>query len=88
MIGVWANALAIVLGGLIGTGMAAVLVFPFAQLIENALKLPYLLPDAGKVLGLAAGTILLSAAVAAFSSVVAAWRLSRIDPGTALREGT
>ncbi len=76
------------LGGLIGTGMAAVLVFPFAQLIENALKLPYLLPDAGTVLGLAAGTILLSAAVAAFSSVVAAWRLSRIDPGTVLREGT
>ena len=36
---------------------------------------------------LAAGTILLSVAVAALSSVIAAYRLSRIDPGTALREG-
>lgn len=75
------------LGGLIGVGLAALLLFPFAQLIESALKLPYLMPDAGKALLLAAGTILLSVAVAALSSVIAAYRLSRIDPGTALREG-
>lgn len=75
------------LGGLIGVGLAALLLFPFAQLIESALKLPYLMPDAGKALLLAAGTVLLSVAVAALSSVIAAYRLSRIDPGTALREG-
>ncbi len=75
------------LGGVIGVGLAALLLFPFAQLIESALKLPYLMPDAGKALLLAAGTILLSVAVAALSSVIAAYRLSRIDPGTALREG-
>ena len=39
------------------------------------------------VLLLAAGTVLLSAAVAALSSVMAAYRLSRVDPGIALREG-
>ncbi len=44
------------LGGLIGVGLAALLLFPFAQLIESALKLPYLMPDAGKALLLAAGT--------------------------------
>ena len=75
------------LGGVIGVGLAALLLFPFAQLIESALKLPYLMPDAGKALLLAAGTILLSVAVAALSSVIAAYRLSQIDPGTALREG-
>ena len=81
------SALCGLLGGLIGVGAAALLLFPFVQLIESALKLPYLMPDAGKVLLLAGGTILLSVTVAAFSSVAAAYRLSRIDPGTALREG-
>ena len=75
------------LGGLAGVGVAALLLFPFAQLIESALKLPYLMPGPGKVLLLAAGTILLSVIVAAFSSGIAAYRLSRVDPGMALREG-
>jgi len=75
------------LGGLAGTGLAAILLFPFARLIESALKLPYLMPQTGTVLLLAAGTILLSALVAALSSAIAARRLSRVDPGIALREG-
>ena len=75
------------LGGLTGTALAALVLFPFAQLIESSLKLPYLMPEAGTVLLLAAGTVLLSVAVAALSSVMAAYRLSRIDPGTVLREG-
>ena len=45
------------------------------------------MPSPGMVLLLAAGTVLLSAAAAALSSVAAAHRLSRVDPGTALREG-
>ena len=75
------------LGGLIGVGLAALALFPFAQLIESTLNLPYLMPDMGKILLLAGGTVLLSVLVAALSSVIAAYRLSRIDPGTALREG-
>ena len=82
------SALCGLLGGLIGVGAAALLLFPFAQLIESALKLPYLMPDMGSVLLLAAGTVLLSMTVAALSSLIAAYRLSRIDPGMALREGT
>ncbi len=75
------------MGGLSGAGAAALMLFPFAQLIESTLKLPYLMPDAGRVLLLAAGTILLSVVVAALSSGIAAYRLSRVDPGTALLEG-
>ena len=81
------SALCGLLGGLAGTGLAALLIFPFARLIESTLKLPYLMPDTGIVLLMAAGTVLLSAAVAALASVLAAVRLSRVDPGTALREG-
>ena len=81
------SALCGLLGGLFGVGLAALLLFPFAGLIESALNLPYLMPDTGIILLLAAGTVLLAVAVAALSSVTAAYRLSRVDPGTALREG-
>lgn len=81
------SALCGLLGGLLGVGLAALLLFPFSGLIESALNLPYLMPDTGKTLLLAAGTVLLSVTVAALSSVMAAYRLSRIDPGTVLREG-
>ena len=75
------------LGGLTGILVAALFLFPFAQLIESTLKLPYLMPDTGKVLLLAGGTMLLSVLVAALASIAAAYRLSRVDPGIALREG-
>ena len=68
-------------------GTAALLLFPFAQLIESALQLPYLMPSAAVILLLALGTVLLSVAVSALSSMIAAYRLSRVDPGTTLREG-
>ncbi len=75
------------LGGLAGTGAAAVGVFSFSVLIEESLGLPYLFPGIGTILLLAAGTIILAVAVSALASAVAAWRLSRVNPGTALREG-
>ena len=74
-------------GGTAGTVLAAVAVFSFSTLIERNLGLPYLVPAFSTVLLMAAGTILLSAAVSALASAFSAWRLSRIDPGTALREG-
>ena len=75
-------------GGIAGTGAAAIGVFAFSALIENSLGLPYLMPGTGTVLLLAAGTILLSAAVSALAGGFSAWRLSRVNPGTALRDGT
>ncbi len=81
------SALCGLMGGLTGVGLASLLLFPFAQLIESALNLPYLMPDTRIILLLAAGTVLFSAAVASLASIMAACRLSRVDPGTALREG-
>ena len=80
------SALCGLLGGVVGTGLAALLIFPFTQLIESMLNLPYLMPDAGTVLMLAVCTMLMSVIVAALASVVAAYRLSHVDPGMALRE--
>ena len=45
------------------------------------------MPDVKNVVWLGMGTVLLSVIVAALSSVIAAYRLSRVDPGSALREG-
>ena len=81
------SALCGLLGGVTGVGLSALLLFPFAQLIESALQLPYLMPDVKNVVWLGLGTVLLSVIVAALSSVIAAYRLSRVDPGSALREG-
>ncbi len=81
------SALCGLLGGVTGVGLSALLLFPFAQLIESALQLPYLMPDVINVVWLGLGTVLLSVIVAALSSVIAAYRLSRVDPGSALREG-
>jgi putative ABC transport system permease protein len=74
-------------GGIAGTGLAAIGVFSFSTLIESSLGLPYLFPGIGTILLLAAGTVLLSIAVSALASAFAARRLSRVQPGTALREG-
>ena len=81
------SALCGLLGGVTGVGISALLLFPFAQLIESALQLPYLMPDMINIVWLGLGTVLLSVIVAALSSVIAAYRLSRVDPGNALREG-
>ena len=75
------------LGGVIGVGVAALTLFPFAQLIESSLKLPYLMPNTATILMLAMGTIVLSVIVAALSSIIAAYRLCRTEPGIVMREG-
>ena len=76
------------LGALVGLAVAALALFPFSALIESALGLPYLLPPTPTLLLLAAATLLLSVAVSSLASAFAARRLSRVDPGSALREGT
>ena len=81
------SALCGLIGGIAGTGAAAIGVFAFSALIESSLGLPYLTPKAGTILLLAAGTVLLAVLVSALASAAAAGRLSRVNPGTALREG-
>ncbi len=75
------------LGGLAGVLLAAVLIFSFSTLIETRLGLPYLLPSWPAMLLLAGGVLLLSVAVSALAGAFAAARLSRVQPGSALREG-
>ena len=82
------SALCSLAGGLLGVGVAALIVFPFATLIETRLGLPYLTPPAGAILALAAGTALMTLVIGALASAWSAWRLSRTDAGITLREGT
>ena len=81
------SALCSLAGGVLGVEAAALGVFPFTTLIETKLNLPYLTPSVGAVLALALGTVLATLLVGALASAWAAWRLSRTDPGTTLREG-
>lgn len=81
------SALCSLAGGLLGVGVAALFVFPFATLIETRLGLPYLTPPAGAILALAAGTALMTLVIGALASAWSAWRLSRTDAGITLREG-
>ncbi len=74
-------------GALLGIGIAAAGVFPFTTLIETRLGLPYLTPSAGGVLSLASVTLLATLLVGGVAGAWAAARLSRVDPGVALREG-
>jgi len=81
------TALCSLAGALLGVGAAALCVFPFATLIETKLGLPYLMPGAGRLAALAAGTALATVLVGAVAGLWAAARLARTDPGTTLREG-
>jgi len=81
------SALCGLTGGIAGVALAAIGIFSFSALIESSLGLPYLTPAFSTMLALAAGAVLLSAAVSALASAFAARRLSRVNPGTALREG-
>ena len=74
-------------GALVGVGVAALGVFPFTTLIETKLGLPYLTPAPGTLLALAGGTVLATLLVGLLAGAWAAARLSRVEPGTTLREG-
>ena len=74
-------------GALVGVGVAALGVFPFTTLIETKLRLPYLTPAPGTLLALAGGTVLATLLVGLLAGAWAAAWLSRVEPGTTLREG-
>lgn len=74
-------------GALCGIALGAVLIFPFTTLIETSLKLPYLTPAPGTVLLYAAAAAAVTVAAACIAGFRTALRLSRVDPGSTLREG-
>ncbi len=74
-------------GGLLGVIAASAIVFPFTTLIETSLKLPYLRPSIPDMILLGLLAVLASVVVGSLASSYASFRLSRVDPGTVLREG-
>ena len=76
-----------IFGGVLGISMTLLILIPFTGLIEKSLGLPYLMPGSGTTITLAAGTLALCVLMSAMASVGAARRLSKVDPGEALREG-
>jgi len=81
------TALCSLTGALSGTALGSVLVFPFTTLIETSLKLPYLECDAGTIVLCACFAITITVLVGCAAGTRTASRLSRVDPGTTLREG-
>ena len=74
-------------GALCGTVLGAVMVFPFTTLIETSLKLPYLTPDPGTIVLYACIAMAVTVLVGCAAGSRTAYRLSKVDPGTTLREG-
>ncbi len=72
-------------GGMIGTGLALLVLLPFSRLIESALGLPYLQPDGMTMLLLGAGTMLAVCIAGPMAAMFSARRLSRTDISIILR---
>lgn len=73
-------------GSVLGTVTGLIVILPFNGLIESKLALPFLLPNALKIIGNAVLSITAASAAGAATSTLAAYRISRIETGTILRE--
>jgi len=73
------------LGSIIGIGIGMLVIFPFNQLIEEQLNLPFLLPEAGKIIGYMISAVLASVIAGSISAMASAFRISRIDTALILR---
>ena len=73
-------------GAIVGILVALLVIVAFNGALENALGLPFLLPDVGAMAAVAALTFALALVAGCGASLVSATRLSRIDPGQTLRE--
>jgi putative ABC transport system permease protein len=81
------SALCSLMGGVLGVLFASLVVFPFTTLIETKLGLPYLRPEISSIILLALASLAATVMIGAAASAWASFRLSRVDPGTVLREG-
>ena len=73
-------------GSVLGTVTGLVVILPFNGFIESKLALPFLLPEVYRITGVTILSIVTSYIAGAVTSGVAAYRISRIDTGTILRE--
>ena len=74
-------------GALLGVALGFLALYAFGGLIEQALGLPFLLPDAGQAALLAIASLAAAVVAAVGASGISALRLSRVDAGAVLREG-
>ncbi len=75
------------LGGIAGTAIASVLVFPFSAYIGIKLSLPYLRPGAGVISALLACGLILSFAAGPITALYSAIKISRAEIFVTIREG-
>ncbi len=75
------------LGSVLGIALGFCVVFPFSNLIESELSLPFLIPGVSKILLLAVMAFVVSVLTGSLTSAIAARHISRLDTGTILREG-
>ena len=73
-------------GSILGTLIGLVIIIPFNGFIENKLNLPFLLPGVGMIITISLLSVFVSALFGALTSAWAAYRISRLETGTILRE--
>lgn len=76
-----------IVGGILGSITASIIVFPFSTYIGDKLQLPYLQPQGSVILGFLAVSLLLSFAVGPLTSIYSAIKISRAETYITLREG-
>ena len=76
-----------VVGAVVGIVVAFVLVAAFNGALEGALGLPFLMPGAGQIALFALLALVVTVVAGPAAAAVSARRLSKVDPGQALREG-
>ncbi len=85
---VLAEALLIsVAGGLLGTALSSLVVFPFSTKIGETLSLPYLLPAVSAIIHMVAASLVLSFAVGPIAAANSAVKIGREQTYVAMREG-
>lgn len=73
-------------GSVLGTVIGLVVILPFNGLIESKLALPFLLPEVNRITGITLLSVVAASIAGAVTCGAAAYRISRIDTGTILRE--
>ena len=81
------SALISLAGGVMGSLLSLLLIYPFSGLLEEELGLPFLLPGPAQVAVMVLMVVILTLLVGALASSYAALKLSRVDTGLILREG-
>lgn len=74
-------------GAVLGTVLAALIVFPFSTAISQKLGLPYLIPSLSDILGLLLISLAITFIAGPLAAAAAAFRISRADTSLILREG-